>query len=191
MSENGFIPEFGPNGAVLNAPGMTLEFQRELETGGSWLSTLRTMGFPFLMGLIGATLILVGSWMIEQQWIALRDVCVGGGGFVCGWWVFALVQGLDKWARLPVAGECGQKPPVVWRRAMDAVDFGGTAALGVWLFWSVWKIVAAGEPIPSGEPLFMFILATSLGVCGVRLASIYIRREVKRRGWATVASADA
>lgn len=174
-------PQFGQNGAVLNAATMTPEFRRQLEAAEN----------PAHLWSLLLPVCLIGSaWLLVQMKPAIFDRISAEdklfwGGWIAGVACLAYLGNVARTLRQAVARYELRSPPAqrqlelpTTARWMFAfVDTGLMATYGLIILW--WL------PLPSATPELKVDLATSafVGAALLFVIQVTLRKYATKRGW--------
>jgi hypothetical protein len=183
VSDKPFVPEFGPNGAVMNAPGMTEEMRRHL-IGPLPLSPrklARDIALIVFWGVI--VIVIVGTGLPARVFQALEP---GGDPWLAGWVsgaitmvaLFTVVKvtggNMRRWEIAVQADQRRLDLPLLMRWSLFLADSVGYAALVGG--WSVNLILR-------GREYYFLVLTgflTALGMVILRSLLIWL---ANRKGW--------
>jgi hypothetical protein len=182
MADKTFVPEFGPNGAVLNAPGVTPEFRHKLESEGS----LKVFGAEFLLpslvyAIVVVAFVLVAKWAVEQNVVSKNELWFLLNGFIMGVSTPILIRRAVAWAAPPVLAD-RQPPPRWFRISFGLVDVLGGAIISAMSVGVLWLYLVRGTgywagPVPIA-PIWL------LAIWGVHFLRFRMRKIAARREWA-------
>lgn len=182
MADRIFVPEFGPNGAVLNAPGVTPERRRELELRGS----LKVFGADFLLpGLVFAIVVVAfvlgGKWAVEQSAASKNELWFMFSGFVVGASAPYLIRRAVAWAAPPILAD-SRSLPNWFRISFGLVDVLGGAIISAMLVGVLWLYLVRESGYWVGPVPIMPIWL--LAIWGVHFLRFWMRKFAERRDWA-------
>ncbi len=170
-----FQPEFGPNGAVLNAPTMTPEMRAKFDAIGKIPPRSELLAWVGFFAFLGLGVVVVGwlrALMRESPWWAGAISGAVAAVSVSVLWRAAR-QSLSRWEIM--GGKIRLLTAPLWVRLfLFATDFLGTA-----VYVGTFVAVVANPDIGGAE----ILLAMYLLVFGIKSLNAFLTRLAERRGW--------